>query len=357
MVQLASKVASFLSRDDNSRKIPGKKDGRGQIQNRVLNDYRKNLHLKFLAENPEIKVSTVTFSKLRPSSIKLCNFLSKNTCLCTKHQNFALKCKCLQSYKVTTVINPDSFSRTHDDKAVTDMLTNIKEENIVYNQWKRVKVDIGGNVKEKTGLVQIEVPTEEFRGIFMDEMTAFREHAERVKIQYKAMKDLKVQLLPTQCIIQMDFAEDYHCQNNDEVQNAYFGAGNVTIFPAVVYYRDAESAELLVKSIAFISDEGSHDSYAVHAILDKLLPIVKQFVPDLKQVFYWTDSPTSQFRNKTIFHIISEHKEEYNCVASWNYFEAGHGKGPCYGVGRTVKRLADDYVKAIRAATMVPAPE
>ena len=56
------------------------------------------------------------------------------------------------------------------------MLTNIKEENIVYNQWKRVKVDIGGNVKENTRLVQIEVPAEEFRGIFMDEMTVFREH-------------------------------------------------------------------------------------------------------------------------------------------------------------------------------------
>ena len=113
----------------------------------------------------------------------------------------------------------------------------------------------------------------------------------------------------------------------------------------MVYYREAESAELLVKSIAFISDEGSHDSYAVNAILDKLLPIVKQCVPDLKQAFYWTDSPTSQFRNKTIFHIISEHKEEYNYIASLNYSDTGHGKGPCDGVGGTVKRLADDYVK------------
>ena len=77
IIQLTSKVASFLSRDDNSRMMPGKKDGRGQIQNRVLNDYMKNLHLKFLAENPEIKVSTGTFSKLRPSSIRLCNFLLK----------------------------------------------------------------------------------------------------------------------------------------------------------------------------------------------------------------------------------------------------------------------------------------
>ena len=58
-------------------------------------------------------------------------------------------------------------------------------------------MDIGRNVKEKTRLVQMEVLTEEFRGIFMDEMTAFREHVERVKILYKAMKDLKVQLLPT----------------------------------------------------------------------------------------------------------------------------------------------------------------
>ena len=89
------------------------------------------------------------------------------------------------------------------------MLTNVKGENIVYNQWKRFKVDIRGNVKEKTRLVQTEVPAEEFRGIFMDEMTAFREHIEHIKIQYKAMKNLKVQLLPTQCIIQMDFAKDY----------------------------------------------------------------------------------------------------------------------------------------------------
>ena len=133
-------------------------------------------------------------------------------------------------------------------------------------------------------------------------MTAFREHVECIKVQYKAIKDLKIQLLPIQCIIQMNFAEDYHCQNNDEVQHAYFGAINVTIFPAVVYYRDVESAELLVKSIAFISNEGSHDSYAVHAILDKLLPIVKQFVPDLKQVFYWTDLPTIQLKNNNFPH-------------------------------------------------------
>ena len=30
---------------------------------------------------------------------------------------------------------------------------------------------------------------------------------------------------------------------------------------------------------------------------------------------------------------------------SWNYFEAGHGKGPCYGVGGCVQRMADEAIR------------
>ena len=31
--------------------------------------------------------------------------------------------------------------------------------------------------------------------------------------------------------------------------------------------------------------------------------------------------------------------------ASWNYFEVGHGKGPCDGIGGTAKRMADEAIK------------
>lgn len=31
--------------------------------------------------------------------------------------------------------------------------------------------------------------------------------------------------------------------------------------------------------------------------------------------------------------------------AAWNYLEAGHGKGPCDGLGSTTKRMADNDVK------------
>ena len=46
------------------------------------------------------------------------------------------------------------------------------------------------------------------------------------------------------------------------------------------------------------------------------------------QIHYWTDSPTLQYRNKTIFSVVSRHEETFGVKAVWNYFEAGHGKGP-----------------------------
>ena len=66
-------------------------------------------------------------------------------------------------------------------------------------------------------------------------------------------------------------------------------------------------------------------------------------------VHYWTDSPTSQYRNRFIFHAVANHESLYGCQATWNYYEAGHGKNVCDGLGGTVKRLADEAVRAGKA--------
>ena len=173
-------------------------------------------------------------------------FLSQNTCLCSKHQNFALKCKCLQNLEVCSITNPDSFVRSKDEEKICSVLDQIPVETVKFSQWKRVKVQIGGKVKDKTRLVSVKVPTEEFKTIFKNEIESFREHVGGVKSQYKAVKDLKEKLLPGQVMLQMDFAEDYHYQNTDEVQNACFGAANVIIFPVIAYYRPEPSDDLCV---------------------------------------------------------------------------------------------------------------
>lgn len=74
-----------------------------------------------------------------------------------------------------------------------------------------------------------------------------------------------------------------------------------------------------------VSDDVGHNIGTVFAF-------IKHLLPESRRVLYWTDSPSLQYRNKTAFFILSDHKNLLDVNAVWNYFETGHGKGPCDGV-------------------------
>ena len=107
---MSGHIIEFLERDDNSRMMPGKKDfktvrgkeglGKEKKQKRILNDYMKNLHEKYLAEFSQRKISLAMFCRFRPAYLLLVNFASRNVCLCSRHQNLALKLKALKSIQV-----------------------------------------------------------------------------------------------------------------------------------------------------------------------------------------------------------------------------------------------------------------
>ena len=141
----------------------------------------------------------------------------------------------------------------------------------------------------------------------------------------------------------MDFAEKYECQTQEEIQSAYWDKTAITLHPAAVFFK--ENGSLEHKSIVCISDDEKHNADAVFAFMKELITQVKSCCPKLKLLHYWTDSPTSQYRNKTIFTLLSLHQQLFSVKASWNYFEAGHGKGPCDGIGGTAKRMADEAIK------------
>ena len=81
-------------------------------------------------------------------------------------------------------------------------------------------------------------------------------------------------------IIKMDFAEDYRCQSQQEVQSAYWNPEQVTIHPMVSYCK--EGGKLLHKrAMAVISDEPKHDAGTIFAILQKIMNYVTSTVESL----------------------------------------------------------------------------
>ena len=355
-------VIEFYHRDDVSTPLPGKKDAKSvkvkqrkrvKIQKRTLNDYLSNLFQKLIAEKPFIKLSFATFPRMRPANFMLANFVNRRSCLCTQHQNLALKLKMLKKKNKAVPSHPDVFRKTFQTQEdITNIFKKCDVKQFSYEQWKKVPVTIKSKsgeekVIQKMKLVQQTKSKEEFVELFSTDLIKFRTHAIRIKTQYLAQRTLKENLHDTDIYIHMDFAEDYRCRSQEEIHSAYWSQTQVTIHPVVSYYK--KDGKVTHQSYVFISNEPSHDAKFVYALLKKLVPALVKLVPDVEFIHYWTDSPTSQYRNKTIFKIISCHEEFFSVKASWNYVEADHGKGPCDPNGGTTKQKADIGVKNDKA--------
>lgn len=142
----------------------------------------------------------------------------------------------------------------------------------------------------------------------------------------------------------MDFAENYSCKSVEEIQSAYWNQTDVTLHPAVAYYKD-DKGDTQHKSYVVVSDEMSYPSSTVHAILEKLILEIKTLISSIEFIHYWTDGPTSQYRNRIKNFTIANQMEMFGMRARWNYFEVGHGKGPSDGLGGTTKRMGDEAVR------------
>ncbi|MES9884689.1 MAG: hypothetical protein ABW185_27915 [Sedimenticola sp.] len=344
--QLRKTVSSFYERDDVSRCMPGKKDVKKsndgeKKQTRVLTDYLSTVHAKFLAESPNVKCSLSQFCKLRPDHVKLTNLITRNTCLCTTHQNMALKLKCLRSVGVNVGAHPDVVSKTVNVNQMKTIMSEINVEDVEYEAWQLVECKDG---KKRMRIVKCTMKTDEFVIATADQYKLFMEHSERVHQQFKSIAELKTNLPSNEVVVQMDFAENFVCQSADEIQSAYWNSTSVTLHPVVVY-RKSDDGMIEHKSYVFVSDVNQHNARAVVAIIQKLVPLIEADFPTTTKLHYWTDSPTSQYRNRYVFDILTRHEDLFGVKAVWNFFESGHGKGPCDGIGGTAKRQAADAVK------------
>ena len=172
-------------------------------------------------------------------------------------------------------------------------------------------------------------------------------HSERAQHQHRVVRKLRQALTEEDCTVQMDFAENWMVTYPDEVQAAYFSKEPVTLHPAVVHYKVGD--ELKRRSLALVTDDRKHDTGAILAFMQRICESVRTLLPNIKTIHYASDSPSSQYRNKTIFSILCKHQALFDGIrATWTYFEAGHGKGPCDGVGAAAKRNADYTVKSGR---------
>lgn len=65
-----------------------------------------------------------------------------------------------------------------------------------------------------------------------------------------------------------------------------------------------------------------------------------KFGDNVKKIYYFSDGSAAQYKNRKNFTNLCFHKDDFDIDAEWHFSATAHGKGPCDGVGGTVKRLA-----------------
>jgi hypothetical protein len=362
-------VKEFYERDDNSRITTGKKQtitkNKEKKQKRLLLDTMVNLHEKFDAENIESNISYVTFTRLRPFWIRPPTAKDRDTCLCKKHENAQLMADKLYQLKVLKGKHCENLLQsvccdvnektcmfrecsTCCDRDIQFVVDGAPQDNsvVVWSEWAATSKDYVKNGETKTAKLTTKTVRrgtlkelkEKFSSTLRNEICR---HVYIIRHQFRAYRSLKETVQSNEAVVHIDFSENFACKFASEIQDTHFGASNrqASIHTGVVYTSDG------LQSFATISDSYRHDPPAIWSHLKPVLCNLQQTNSDITDLHFFSDGPTTQYRNKINFFLLSTqiYSLGFSC-ATWNFFESGHGKGAPDAIGGAVKRRADAMV-------------
>lgn len=151
-------------------------------------------------------------------------------------------------------------------------------------------------------------------------------HLFNIKQQLKSMKDHA-------CIIHVDSCgEAAHFASNQHQATPHTGVLHVG------------GVEWHVCS-ATISPSKEEAPAATWTYVSPILNLVKDSYPKVTMVYFFSDGPCTQYRQKGNFYLSCTKLQECGFQSgTWNFFEASHGKGATHGVGGLLKRTVDSPV-------------
>lgn len=352
---ILSMIENFYESDDISRLCPGIKDyvnintdeGKVQKQKRLILCNLKEAYQQFKEQNSNIKIGFSKFADLRP---KFCILAGGNgthsVCVCTIHQNMKLMLHSIKRHHSLLDIMKLYVCNIENEKCMLGECDRCPNENfraevekfeifqnvdeIIYKRW--VSTD------RATLVTQVE-STEEFLDSFVEHMSVLTKHHFIAKSQSKYLKDKKLALLQEECIVLLDFAENYSFIVQDAIQGFHWENSQATLHPFVIYGKNDEN-EVSTVSICVISDHTTHDTSTVFAFQSTVIPYIKEKFTSVKKLIYFSDGSSAQYKNRKNFVNICHHESDFGLKAEWHFFATSHGKSPCDGIGGTVKRLA-----------------
>jgi hypothetical protein len=183
-------------------------------------------------------------------------------------------------------------------------------------------------------------------------LTPFLKHHYIKMKQSSAYQHYKANASPQSALLQVDFAENFTCKHQDEIQAGHWLQSQVSIFTACLWNGGASPTSAVV-----VSDNLSHEKSTVLACLVQVLEVFL-VSKECKNLTIFSDGPSSQMKNRFIFAALDPLRKHFDLQSlSWCFLAASHGKGPVDAVGGTAKRIVWQSLLSRRVMSVTNAAE
>ncbi|GBN83211.1 hypothetical protein AVEN_15952-1 [Araneus ventricosus] len=221
--------------------------------------------------------------RLKPFHIDQPKVNKRDTCLCTKHENFRLMSNKLHQ---VGIVEPKDFSEMHSIiccNPVTEdclfrvcskcrlkqLISKSEADEISYYQWNTTKKSI--TVKGMENMISLTEKVcpnvEMLLKFFTESLPKLMKHEANHRYQYQVLTRLKNNPSEDKMVLHIDFNKNYACKLNAETQSFHFGGSRrqVTFHTEIIYY--SKPNKYIKRGLCTISSSLHHDPCGVWAHL------------------------------------------------------------------------------------------
>jgi hypothetical protein len=352
-LKLKDDIVKFYCRDDISYQMPGKRDTIVVRQNGTKSTHQKRIllynicevHQLFLSEHSNsgtgyvevhdlmvidhfflgLDIARTSFSELRPDYVLIKALMSHRVCVCIYHENGNLLlealvkhikggiCSDLQTFTSGLVCDESneacmsSNCKTCAKYFETKVRGNIVDLTITtkWLQW----TNINGRAEKQESEGSVQKCVQNLSGLIEQYLL----HVFIKRAQSSLFERIKENTDDRKVLLQVDYAENFAMDQQDAIQSAHWNKKTLSIFTAHAWCGAANY------SFAMVSANVTHDKYCVNVCLNTIISKLKQYLPDLEEIVFFSDGAASQFKQRYLFRNMTKMTAEHDLRLSWNF--------------------------------------
>lgn len=279
----------------------------------------RNLQRKFLAEN-NVRISYSSFCHLRPFWVVHPSLSDRETCQCKLHENLSFLAEKLNQLKLIETSDLERLTKTVScdttrkdcmygecenckDKTVplSSMYDSVKK--VSYTQWgteEKAKMDDQEGPKVKISVKQIvEGTQEQLAEQFYTHLSKFKKHSFNIRQQYAYYRELRKSMATDECLIHIDFSENFTCKYSSEIQAVHFGSSlqQATLHTGILCVGGSQEPTCF----STISPSKHKSPAAIWEHLNPVLDYVQATHPEVSVIHFFGDGPCTQYKQKGNF--------------------------------------------------------